>query len=96
MVVHQDQRRRRQFERALDRLARVVRCERPERGLDHVVRLTPVTAGKPCDLVGDIEPAGKAVDELHREGSDAVARLLPAYREPAGPKPLRRWLTGLF
>jgi len=26
----------------------------------------------------------------------SVAALLPAYREPSGPKPLRRWLTHLF
>jgi 1-acyl-sn-glycerol-3-phosphate acyltransferase len=43
-----------------------------------------------------IQAAGKTVDEVHRSGAEAVARLLPPYREPAGPKPLRRWLTGLF
>jgi 1-acyl-sn-glycerol-3-phosphate acyltransferase len=43
-----------------------------------------------------IPAVGKTVDEMHRIGADAVARLLPPYREPAGPKPLRRWLTGLF
>jgi 1-acyl-sn-glycerol-3-phosphate acyltransferase len=43
-----------------------------------------------------IPAAGKTVDETHRIGVEAVAGLLPPYREPAGPKPLRRWLTGLF
>jgi 1-acyl-sn-glycerol-3-phosphate acyltransferase len=43
-----------------------------------------------------ITPAGKSVDELHELGRRAVAELLPAYVEPPGPKPLRRWLTGLF
>jgi hypothetical protein len=38
----------------------------------------------------------KTVDELHILGAEAVARLLPTYQEPAGPKLLRRWLTGLF
>jgi len=44
----------------------------------------------------DIPTAGKTVDEVHRLGQDAVTALLPAYREPPGRKPLRRWLTGLF
>ncbi len=43
-----------------------------------------------------ISPVGKTVDEVHRLGAEAVGRLLPPYREPSGPKPLRRWLTGLF
>jgi 1-acyl-sn-glycerol-3-phosphate acyltransferase len=43
-----------------------------------------------------IPTAGKTVDEIHRLGAEAVARLLPPYHEPPGPKPLRRWLTGLF
>jgi 1-acyl-sn-glycerol-3-phosphate acyltransferase len=48
-------------------------------------------------FVGEpIDPKGKSVDELHRLGREAVEALLPPYREPAGPKPLRRWLTGLF
>jgi 1-acyl-sn-glycerol-3-phosphate acyltransferase len=47
--------------------------------------------------IGEPIPAlGKTVDEMHLNGAEAVARLLPPYREPAGPKPLRRWLTGLF
>jgi hypothetical protein len=33
---------------------------------------------------------------LTLERAEAVTRLLPRYVEPAGPKPLRRWLTGLF
>ena len=43
-----------------------------------------------------ISPAGKTVDEVHRLGEEAVRSLLPAYVEPPGRKPLRRWLTGLF
>lgn len=43
-----------------------------------------------------IETAGKDVDEVHELGRAAVAELLPAYVEPPGPQPLRRWLTGLF
>jgi 1-acyl-sn-glycerol-3-phosphate acyltransferase len=47
--------------------------------------------------IGDPIPgAGKSVDEVHRLGRDAVHAVLPAYREPPGRKPLRRWLTGLF
>lgn len=38
----------------------------------------------------------RAVDEVHALGEKAVAALLPDYHEPAGRKPLRRWLTGLF
>jgi 1-acyl-sn-glycerol-3-phosphate acyltransferase len=52
---------------------------------------------KVCVFIGEpILPAGKTVDEIHRDGAEAVARLLPAYQDPSGPKPLRRWLTGLF
>jgi 1-acyl-sn-glycerol-3-phosphate acyltransferase len=43
-----------------------------------------------------IQAVGKTVDEMHRSGAEAVTRMLPRYVEPAGPKPLRRWLTGLF
>jgi 1-acyl-sn-glycerol-3-phosphate acyltransferase len=43
-----------------------------------------------------ITPSGKTVDEMVQLGRDAVAALLPEYHEPSGPKPLRRWLTGLF
>jgi hypothetical protein len=43
-----------------------------------------------------IPSTGKAVDEVHRLGELAVAGLVPAYVEPLGRKPLRRWLTGLF
>src|SRR5438270_2020620 len=47
--------------------------------------------------IGETIPtAGKTVDEVHRLGQDAVTSLLPGYEEPAGRKPLRRWLTGLF
>jgi 1-acyl-sn-glycerol-3-phosphate acyltransferase len=43
-----------------------------------------------------IPTTGKSVDEVHRLGEEAVAHLVPAYEEPHGRKPLRRWLTGLF
>jgi 1-acyl-sn-glycerol-3-phosphate acyltransferase len=43
-----------------------------------------------------IATPGKTVDEVHRLGERAAAELVPTYREPSGPKPLRRWLTGLF
>ena len=43
-----------------------------------------------------IETAGKTTDEVLRLGEQAVTALLPRYEEPPGPKPLRRWLTGLF
>jgi 1-acyl-sn-glycerol-3-phosphate acyltransferase len=43
-----------------------------------------------------ISTTGKTIDEVHRQGQAAVAGLLPPYHEPGGPKPLRRWLTGLF
>jgi 1-acyl-sn-glycerol-3-phosphate acyltransferase len=48
-------------------------------------------------LIGEpISPADKTVDEVLSLGEEAVRRLLPAYSEPPGRKPLRRWLTGLF
>jgi len=43
-----------------------------------------------------IPTAGKSVDEVLQSGERAVAALLPKYVEPAGPRPLSRWLTGLF
>jgi 1-acyl-sn-glycerol-3-phosphate acyltransferase len=43
-----------------------------------------------------IATGGKSVDQMWEEGEKAVRDLLPPYREPAGRKPLRRWLTGLF
>ena len=43
-----------------------------------------------------IETRGRTVDEVHQLGEEAVHALLPAYVEPRGRKPLRRWLTGLF
>ena len=47
--------------------------------------------------LGEPIPAeGKTVDEMLATGEQAVAALIPAYVEPAGRKPLRRWLTGLF
>jgi 1-acyl-sn-glycerol-3-phosphate acyltransferase len=47
--------------------------------------------------IGEPIPAqGKGVEEMHRIGAEAVGNLLVPYEEPPGPKPLRRWLTGLF
>jgi 1-acyl-sn-glycerol-3-phosphate acyltransferase len=43
-----------------------------------------------------IPSTGRTVDEVHRLGALGVAGLVPAYVEPSGRKPLRRWLTGLF
>jgi len=43
-----------------------------------------------------IPAAGRTVDQVLEAGERAVAALVPTYVEPAGPKPLRRWLTGLF
>jgi hypothetical protein len=43
-----------------------------------------------------VETRGRTVDEVHQLGEEAVHALLPAYVEPRGRKPLRRWLTGLF
>lgn len=43
-----------------------------------------------------IPATGKTVDEVLGLGEEAVAKLVPPYSEPDGPKPLRRWLTGLF
>jgi 1-acyl-sn-glycerol-3-phosphate acyltransferase len=70
------------------------------------VAVVPVGLSGPKDVwlgkrigvyIGEpIQAVGKTVDEMHRSGAEAVARLLPAYTEPAGPKPLRRWLTSLF
>ena len=48
-------------------------------------------------FVGEpISTAGKTIDEVLSLGAEAVRHLLPAYVEPPGRKPLRRWLTGLF
>jgi 1-acyl-sn-glycerol-3-phosphate acyltransferase len=54
--------------------------------------------GKPIALrVGSPIPTqGRTVDEVLQLGEQAVADLLPAYREPPGRKLLRVWLTGLF
>jgi 1-acyl-sn-glycerol-3-phosphate acyltransferase len=35
-------------------------------------------------------------DEVMQISLETMRRLLPAYMEPTGPKPLRRWLTSLF
>jgi 1-acyl-sn-glycerol-3-phosphate acyltransferase len=70
------------------------------------VPVVPVGLSGPKDIwlgkrigvfIGEpIQAVGKTVDEMHRSGAEAVARLLPPYQEPSGAKPLRRWLTGLF
>ena len=49
-----------------------------------------------ANIGAPIPSSGRSVDELHQLGAEAVAKLLPEYHEPSGPKPLRRWLTGLF
>jgi hypothetical protein len=49
-----------------------------------------------ANIGAPIPSSGRTVDELHQLGAEAVAKLLPEYHEPSGPKPLRRWLTGLF
>jgi 1-acyl-sn-glycerol-3-phosphate acyltransferase len=43
-----------------------------------------------------IPTTGKTADEVMQISVEAMRRLLPTYEDPAGPKPLRRWLTGLF
>lgn len=43
-----------------------------------------------------ISPQGHSVESLVQLAQQRVAALLPAYVEPAGPKPLRAWLTHLF
>ena len=43
-----------------------------------------------------IATEGKTADELCSLAERAVGEALPTYSEPAGRKPLRRWLTGLF
>ena len=43
-----------------------------------------------------IKTANVAADEVLRLGEAAVTSLLVVYTEPSGPRPLRRWLTGLF
>ncbi|HZQ49950.1 MAG TPA: 1-acyl-sn-glycerol-3-phosphate acyltransferase [Candidatus Dormibacteraeota bacterium] len=55
-------------------------------------------AGKRLSMrIGEpIATDGRTVDELVKLGQDAVASLLPDYRDPGGRKPLRRWLTSLF
>ena len=43
-----------------------------------------------------IEVGGHSVESLAEAGETAVKALLPAYVEPAGRRPLKRFLTGLF
>jgi 1-acyl-sn-glycerol-3-phosphate acyltransferase len=54
--------------------------------------------GKKIALVvgNPIQAGGRTVDEVLGLGQQAVAELLPPYREPPGRKLLRVWLTGLF
>ena len=74
--------------------------------VDAGVPVVPVALSGPKDVwlgkrirvfIGEpILVAERTVEEVHRLGEAAVASLLPEYREPTGPKLLRRWLTGLF
>jgi hypothetical protein len=43
-----------------------------------------------------IPTTGRTPDEVMQISLETMRRLLPAYMEPTGPKPLRRWLTSLF
>ncbi len=43
-----------------------------------------------------IDPQGHTPDSLTLHAEAVLRALLPAYQEPPGVKPLRRWLTGLF
>jgi len=48
-------------------------------------------------FVGEpIDPTGMTVEQLVVEGRERLAALLPAYRDPRGPRLLRRRLTTLF
>lgn len=49
-----------------------------------------VIIGQPIDI------AGRTVDEMLSEAETRLAELLPAYREPSGPRLLRRRLTNLL
>ncbi len=46
--------------------------------------------------IGEPIPAGQDVDELSKLSRRRLEELLPPYREPAGRKPLRRFLTRLL
>lgn len=43
-----------------------------------------------------ISVEGKTVDDVLIEGRERLAALLPVYRDPRGPRLLRRWLTDLL
>jgi len=47
-------------------------------------------------VIGGPMEAGDDVDDLVERGRAALEDLLPVYREPVGPKPLRRFLTKLL
>jgi 1-acyl-sn-glycerol-3-phosphate acyltransferase len=47
-------------------------------------------------LIGEPIPPGDDVDALVDRARAELAALLPAYREPEGPKPLRKFLTRLL
>lgn len=57
-----------------------------------------IWVGKSVEVVvGEpIDPAGHDVESLVAVAEERVAALLPTYREPDGPKPLKDWLTHLF
>jgi 1-acyl-sn-glycerol-3-phosphate acyltransferase len=47
-------------------------------------------------LIGPQVASGDDVEELVQRARRALLELLPSYREPAGPKPLRKFLTRLL
>lgn len=73
--------------------------------VDNQVPVLPVALGGTKDLwlrkrirviIGEPLPPGDSVDELLARSREALASLLPAYQEPAGPKPFRKFLTNLL
>ena len=43
-----------------------------------------------------LQPDEQTVESLVELAEQRLAAMLPAYADPAGPKPLRQWLTQLF
>lgn len=73
--------------------------------VDNQVPVLPVALGGTKDLwlrkrirviIGPPLPPGDSAGPLVARSRDALAALLPAYREPAGPKPFRKLLTNLL